>query len=422
MAVFGVIADDFTGASDAASFLVKGGLSVRLVSGVPAQAGRAEAAGDAQAVVVALKSRTQETGAAVVDSLAAADFLLEAGVQQIYFKYCSTFDSTPRGNIGPVADALMERMGARVSVLCPSLPVNGRTVRGGCLYVSGVPLHESPMKDHPLTPMWDSDLTRLMAPQSHWKSIRATPDVLARLAADPPREPCYLVPDYETDADGAQIAAAVAELPLLTGGSGLLAPLAEIWADKLHGKAAPPESGTHGDAILLAGSCSRATLGQIAWYQTQGLPSRKLDPVAIVEGRFTVDDLWPFVAECRAQGLAPLVFSSDTPDRVRAYQALGAGRVSGALERFTAALARRAAEEGFTRIISAGGETSGAVTQALGFQTFLIGRSVAPGVPVMTPAERREIRLVLKSGNFGQEDFFCRALEMTSADAEEKES
>lgn len=422
MAIFGVIADDFTGASDAASFLVKGGLSVRLISGVPTGSARVNAAGDAQAIVIALKSRTQETAAAVADSLAAADFLLEAGVRQLYFKYCSTFDSTPRGNIGPVADALMARTGARVSVLCPSLPVNGRIVKGGCLYVNGVPLHESPMKDHPLTPMWDSDLTRLMAPQSRWESIKVTHASLAQLAAEPPQTPCYLVPDYETDEDGARIASAVAELPLLTGGSGLLAPLAEIWAARLHGKTAPPKSGTQGDAILLAGSCSRATLGQIAWYQAQGLPSRKLDPAAVVDGRFTVDDLWPFVEECRAQGLAPLVYSSDTPDKVRAYQALGAGRVSEALEQFTAALARRAAEAGFTRIISAGGETSGAVTQALGFRTFLIGRSVAPGVPIMTPAERRDIRLVLKSGNFGQEDFFCRALQMTAADAADKEN
>ena len=368
MAVLGVIADDFTGASDAASFLVKGGLSVRLVNSVPGEGYGAAAAGDAQAVVVALKSRTQEVRAAVADSLAAADFLLGAGARQLYFKYCSTFDSTPRGNIGPVADALMERSASPFSILCPALPVNGRVVRDGCLYVNGVLLQDSPMKDHPLTPMRDSDLTRLMAPQSRWESRRATPEEIGRIAA------------------------AAAELPLLTGGSGLLEPLARIWARKLQTSIAAPRSATEGDAILLAGSCSRATLGQIACYQARGLPSRKLDPAAVLEGRMTMEELWPFVCECRERGLAPLIYSSDTPDKVRAYQALGAERVSEALEGFTAALARRAVEEGFTRIISAGGETSGAVTKALGFSSFLIGRSVAPGVPIMVPAERRDIR------------------------------
>lgn len=421
MAVLGVIADDFTGASDAASFLVKGGLSVRLVNGVPGEGYGAAAAGDAQAVVVALKSRTQEVRAAVADSLAAADFLLGAGARQLYFKYCSTFDSTPRGNIGPVADALMERSASPFSILCPALPVNGRVVRDGCLYVNGVLLQDSPMKDHPLTPMRDSDLTRLMAPQSRWESCRATPEEIGRLAARPPEEPCYLVPDYETAEDGERIAAAAAELPLLTGGSGLLEPLARIWARKLQTSIAAPRSATEGDAILLAGSCSRATLGQIACYQARGLPSRKLDPAAVLEGRMTVEELWPFVCECRERGLAPLIYSSDTPDKVRAYQALGAERVSEALEGFTAALARRAVEEGFTRIISAGGETSGAVTKALGFSSFLIGRSVAPGVPIMVPAERRDIRLVLKSGNFGQEDFFSHALRMTAAEGKETE-
>ena len=172
MAVLGCIADDFTGASDAASFLVKGGMSVRLYNGIPDiqaqdnETGRQEE--EAQAVVIALKSRTQETARAVADSLAAARFLISQGVKQIYFKYCSTFDSTPTGNIGPVADALMDFMKAHYTILCPALPVNGRTVEDGRLMVDGIPLHHSHMKNHPLTPMWDSRIDKLMEPQSRY--------------------------------------------------------------------------------------------------------------------------------------------------------------------------------------------------------------------------------------------------------------
>ena len=167
MAVFGCIADDFTGASDAASFLVKGGMRVCLYNGIPDE----NLQDDAQAIVIALKSRTQPTAQAVEDSLAAARYLLAQGVQQIYFKYCSTFDSTPNGNIGPVADALMELVNAPCSILCPALPVNGRTVENGNLMVNGIPLHESHMKNHPLTPMWDCKIKNLMEPQSKYSCI-----------------------------------------------------------------------------------------------------------------------------------------------------------------------------------------------------------------------------------------------------------
>ena len=409
MAVLGCIADDFTGASDAASFLVKGGMSVCLFNGVPEQAA---AAGETQAVVIALKSRTQQRAAAVADSLAAADFLLARGVKQLYFKYCSTFDSTAEGNIGPVADALMERTGAPCTVLCPSLPANGRTVEGGSLFVNGVPLHQSHMKDHPLTPMRDCRIDRLMAPQSRYPSRALAREELEGFRA-PQGGPCYLIPDYSTDGDGARIARTFGRLPLLTGGSGLLEHLAREWTGGTAGKGEIPGGGTRGRALLLAGSCSKATLGQIAWYQAQGKPSFKLDPGALLEGTQTPEDAWAFIAAHQGAGDAVLVYSSDSPERVREYQKLGTERVAALLEGITAGLARRAVEAGFTRIISAGGETSGAVTKGLGFRSYLIGPSVAPGVPVMVPAEAPRIRLVLKSGNFGGEDFFGKALEMT---------
>ncbi len=410
MTVLGCIADDFTGASDAASFLVKGGMSVCLYNGVPARG--AMAAGETQAIVIALKSRTQERKDAVADSLTAAEFLLSQGAKQLYFKYCSTFDSTPEGNIGPVADALMERAGAPYTLLCPSLPANGRTVEGGSLFVNGVPLHQSHMKDHPLTPMRDCRVDRLMAPQSRYPS-RVLPREALNGFRPPEDGPCYLIPDYSTDEDGRRIAHTWGRLPLLTGGSGLLEHLAREWTGGTAEKGRIPKAGTRGRALLLAGSCSKATLGQIAWYQAQGKPSFKLDPGALLTGAQTFEDAWDFVAAHQGAEDTVLVYSSDTPERVREYQRLGAGKVAALLEGITARLAQRAVEAGYTRIISAGGETSGAVTKGLGFQSYLIGPSVAPGVPVMVPAEAPGIRLVLKSGNFGGEDFFGQALEIT---------
>ena len=413
MAVFGCIADDFTGASDAASFLVKGGMSVRLYNGIPE---RPEDGDSAQAIVIALKSRTQETAQAVDDSLRAARFLLNQGARQLYFKYCSTFDSTPKGNIGPVADALMDLMDVPCTILCPALPVNGRTVEHGHLMVNGVPLHESHMKNHPLTPMWDSSISRLMEPQSQWPCIPMEDPSsfsLEKAAEKAGARRFYIIPDYKTTEDGRAIAAAFKSLPLLTGGSGLLEPLARLWSQELGGAAKIPESLVSGKALLLAGSCSQATLGQIAWYEAQKKPSYKLDPKALLEGRQTVDDAWQFIQEHENSSDAVLVYSSDTPEKVKEFQSLGAEKVASLLVDAAARLAVKAVKAGYTRIISAGGETSGAVTRALGFSSYLIGESVAPGVPIMVPAREPGVRLILKSGNFGQEDFFGRALSMT---------
>ena len=410
--VLGCIADDFTGASDAASFLVKGGMSVRLYNGIPNQHRPPDE--DTQAAVIALKSRTQETDQAVADSLRAAQFLLEQGAKQIYFKYCSTFDSTPKGNIGPAADALIRLLGVPYTLLCPALPVNGRTVEHGMLMVNGIPLAESHMKNHPLTPMWDSRIDQLMAPQSSYACININmdkPDTFSALPATD--KPYYLVPDYKTAKDGEKIAKAFSELALLTGGSGLLEPLARIWTQKLSRTGDIPGSETKGKGLILAGSCSKATLAQIAWYQKQERPSYKLDPKAMMEGNQTVEDAWRFIEGYQDQADAVLIYSSDTPEKIREFQRYGTKTVSDLLENAVAKLAVRAVKSGYTRIISAGGETSGAITKALGFSSYRIGQSIAAGVPIMVPAENPDLRLVLKSGNFGQEDFFIQALNMT---------
>lgn len=412
MAVLGCIADDFTGASDAASFLVKGGLSVKLYNGTPTDSVTSDP-NESHAIVIALKSRTAETNIAISESLKAAKYLLSQGVRQIYFKYCSTFDSTPKGNIGPVADALMDLTHSSYSILCPALPVNGRTVENGRLMVNGVPLDQSPMKNHPLTPMWDSSIEQLMKPQSKYTSYPINLSLNQAAISPASAAPYYLIPECKTEEDCAQIAKTFFHLKLLTGGSGILQPLAELWARKVPADNQIPQSSTPGRAVLLAGSCSKATLNQIAYYQSQGLPTIKIDPVLLLDGKQTVDTIWSYISVHTTDNTFVLAYSSDTPEKVREYQLHGAEKIAALLESTTAALAKRAVEAGYTRIISAGGETSGAVTKALKFSSYYIGQSVAPGVPIMVPVERPDIRLILKSGNFGQTDFFVRAIKMT---------
>lgn len=427
--LLGVVADDFTGASDAASFAVRGGLRTVLFDGVPKQAAAWGDSGGVQAVVIALKTRTVEPEEAVERSLEAFRWLRERGARHLYFKYCSTFDSTDRGNIGPVTDAVMERFGFPYTLLCPSLPVNRRTVCGGKLYVSGIPLHESHMKDHPLTPMADCRISALMGRQGRYPCVGIERGEIGggegeRKLSRAARQSghAYGVPDYETDADGAAIARAFAHLPFLTGGSGLAGELSRVYGEQERlDRAAACEMAEDGDAagtvypvrgraILLAGSCSVMTLGQIRQYLQTGGPSVRLIPAEILSGRQTADTVWEQV-----HGLekAPLIYSSAGPDEVEESQRFGRERVAAAIEELFAGLAKRAVAEGVTRVICAGGETSGAVTRALGFSGYGIGPSVAPGVPVMAPIERSSLRLVLKSGNFGQEDFFVRALKMT---------
>lgn len=402
MAIFGCIADDFTGAGDMASFLAQGGMHTVLYNGVPAEPGGAEGE---DAAVVALKTRTQETDDAVAASLEALEYLRGLGCTHFYVKYCSTFDSTPRGNIGPICDAVMERLQARFTLLCPALPVNGRTVRDGKLFVNGVPLQESPMKNHPLTPMWDSDLERLMSPQSRYPVYRLSRSFLE---TEHPDEHYYLVPDCEDEADLESIAARFGALPLLTGGSGLAYPLARLLSKGGKGRAAALPEPAGGSTLLLAGSCSEATRVQIDRFRASGGACFHLSPEQLLGGGWDFEAFWGQVRRALERGSA-LVYTSETPEQVRSARRRW-GEVSGALEEGLASLAERARAEGVGKFIVAGGETSGAVTRRLGMGSYRIGRSVAPGVPVMIPLQAPQMRVVLKSGNFGQPDFFERAV------------
>lgn len=409
---FGVIADDFTGGSDIASFFVKGGLSTVLYSGIPEM----DEVPKAEVCVIALKTRTQNPNGAVKDSLEAIAWLKEQGAQQFYIKYCSTFDSTSEGNIGPICDAVLEELDVPYTILCPALPVNGRVVKNGCLYVNGVPLHESPMKDHPLTPMRDCDLVRLMDVQSRFPSVKMPGDLdkeevnewMTGIAAQHRDSHFYIIPDYEKEEDAEKLVELFGELKLITGGSGLAYPLA-----KMHKEQADADDFERSDspALLLAGSCSEATRNQITEYQQSGGKTYFMDPLKLISGEESVEKIWNVISQNKEESI--LVYSSDTPEKVRDIQQKGKEEVAGRLEKATADLAELAVEAGFHRIIVAGGETSGAVAKRLGYNGYHIGDSISPGVPTMIPIEDNRIRMVFKSGNFGQSDFFLQALSLT---------
>lgn len=408
----GCVADDFTGASDAASFLVAGGLRTVLVNGIPEWDRLPD---NLDAVVIALKSRTQETGAAVADSLAAFDWLHRIGAETLYLKYCSTFDSTPQGNIGPVIDAVLDKYNLPYTVVCPSLLVNKRSVRDGILYVGGVPLAESHMKNHPLTPMWDSNICTLLRPQGEYPCFEVTPGELADKALLDARiaelsqqhKRFYLVPDYYEPEHGQQIAAYFGGLTFLTGGSGLCGDLAALFSH--NGSAAEYKLAPTAQPlsrVMVAGSCSVATQGQVKNYLAADGAAMEVDPAKLKSGQQSMKALEAFLRQNADKDV--LFYSSGSAGSLQggAPDPTDADR----LERTLAALAVKAVENGCRRVIAAGGETSGAVTLALGFKAFYIGASAAPGVPIMVPTDRSDLALLLKSGNFGDENFFLTAL------------
>jgi uncharacterized protein YgbK (DUF1537 family) len=419
--ILGCVADDFSGASDAASFFVKERIKTLLFNGIPKE--DIKDSDEYIAVVIALKTRTQETSQAVSDTLEAFDWLKKNGANQLFVKYCSTFDSTRKGNIGPIIDSVLEKYNIKYTILCPALPVNGRTVVNGNLYINGVPLHETHMKDHPLTPMWDSDISRLMEPQGKYPCLKVNYEMLERSNEDilkliedfgHNKDHFYVIPDYVEEKHSIKITDVFGNLQLLTGGSGLMSQLGRKYMDVVSVEACSPSSYTTGKAIILAGSCSKATLEQIEDFKNTNGKYIRINPSALMDGSQTKDEIWEYIESTNED--AVLVYSSDSPDNVREAQKAGSQVVSDLLEQTTAYLAKKAVENGFNRIIVAGGETSGAVTKVLEYDSYLVGESIAPGVPVMIPLNNKNIRLVLKSGNFGQQDFFMRAVNTTRED------
>ena len=411
---FGAIADDFTGATDLAAMLARAGVAVNLRIGIP------EATDDlAPFEVIALKSRTLPREDAVNQARAAFAWLRDAGAERIFWKYCSTFDSTAQGNIGPVAEALMTDMGVSQTVYCPAFPENGRTVYNGYLHVGDQLLSESPMKDHPLTPMRDASLARLLRPQVrrevgaiHLPTIRAGAGAIeAAMMRLAEANVAHVVLDAIASEDLDTIAAAVHDLPLLTGGSAIAQSLPELYAQAgaLSRPAAPasPPSLSAG-SVVLSGSCSAMTRVQVGAYLDHAKGFR-LDPLELASEGVLLARRWLAAQDINAP---KIIYATAEPATVAAAQEkLGVARAGVLVEDALAQLALDARNLGVGRIVVAGGETSGAVTRKLEIDRLAIGPEIAPGVPwTFCKSDDKDLAITLKSGNFGSPNFFAEAL------------
>lgn len=423
--LLGVIADDFTGASDVANTIAKGygsegGLRTVQYLGIP----ETPAPASVEAAVISLKSRSIPAPEAVSQSLAALDWLQAQGCRQIVFKYCSTFDSTPEGNIGPVGEALALRLGVGGVVACSAFPETGRTIYKGHLFVGDRLLNESGMEHHPLNPMTDANLRRWLGLQCRepvglvdWTVLRRGADAIRNALASSAEEGHRLViVDALSNDDLLVLDEACVEARLLTGGSGIALGLPRnfIRAGLADG-GKPHVDPVDGPEAILVGSCSRATLNQIEIH-AKDHPIFAIDVNAVMSGALSAQDISAFLEQ--NAGRAPLAYSSAQPDQVAALQAKhGRQEVADTLDGLFAATAKRLFDAGMRRIVVGGGETSGAVVSALGITSFHIGPEIDPGVPVLVSADGRGVAMALKSGNFGAPDFFGKALKAMAGKA-----
>jgi uncharacterized protein YgbK (DUF1537 family) len=431
MTEIGCIADDYTGGTDVAAGLRRAGLRVALLFGVPTSG---QDLPPCDAAVVAMKFRTTSVEKASEDVAAAYDWLTSQGVQRFYYKYCSTFDSTPEGNIGPITDLLLQLTGMRTSVICPSSPVHNRTVYQGHLFVGDRLLSESPLRRHPLTPMTDPDLVRFLAQQTSgrvglvsWADVATGPaavreavDLLARSGVR------HVVTDAISAGDLRTVVSATQDRSLLTGGAGLAEAWAEIVHDRRQNRASTPpgdrssvpgaardehrtpvEDPSSGDTLVLAGSCSEATLAQVSEAKA-AFPSHRLDPVRTPDPVQMLQEALVWL-QAQPSGQPRLVYASATrAEREAAIAAMGP-HTAEHMEHVLGALAVHAAAEGTRRFVVAGGETSGAVVSALGVQHVLVEDEFEAGVPWCATEGRRPMRLLLKSGNFGSRRLLVEA-------------
>ena len=422
--LLGCIADDFTGATDLANNLVRSGMRVVQTIGVPAQALHA----DVDAVVVALKSRTLPPAEAVAQSLQALAWLKAQGVQQVYFKYCSTFDSwyrgDVRGNIGPVSEALMAALDTDFTIATPAFPDNQRTVFKGYLFVGDGLLSESGMKDHPLTPMNDANLVRVLQAQcqqrvgliDHKTVAQGAEAIRARIQALRAEGVRLAVVDAVSNDDLMRLGPALKDLPLVTAGSGVAIGLPANWGLKPSPTTSRLPS-AQGLQAIVSGSCSQATQGQVADFKQRGGPAWALDPLRLTDDQALADcvqEALAWAAPQLAQGPV-LVYSTSEPSAVQAIQSqMGAGVAGHRVEQTLAHIARGLVQLGVRQLVVAGGETSGACVQALAIEQLQIGPQIDPGVPwchaptVLAPGQG--VHVALKSGNFGTPDFFHKSL------------
>ena len=416
----GCIADDFTGATDLANNLVRSGMRVVQTIGVPT----APLAADVDAVVVALKSRTIPAAEAIAQSLDALKWLQAQGAQQIYFKYCSTFDSTPEGNIGPVTEALMDALGTDFTIATPAFPDNGRTVFKGYLFVGHVLLNESGMQNHPLTPMTDANLVRVMQAQTkrqvglidHKTVALGETAIRERIAALRAAGVGVAVVDATSNDDLYRLGSALKGMPLVTAGSGVAIGLPANFGLKPSLQASQLPAATGLQAVV-SGSCSVATNAQVAHFKATGRPARAIDPSSLMNGQSDamVQQVLAWAAPLLKDGPV-LVYSTAEPEAVKQVQAqLGVAQAGALVEHALAAVARGLVGLGVRQLVVAGGETSGACVQALGMAQLQIGPQIDPGVPwCHAPSATGGVHITLKSGNFGTEDFFSKAFGVLS--------
>ncbi len=407
--LLGCIGDDFTGSSDLANTLSKQGMRCVQYSGIP----KVPAAKDVEAGVIALKSRSIDPEDAVRQSLEALAWLQAQGCEQFFFKYCSTFDSTPEGNIGPVADALADALDAHKVIVCPAFPGTGRSLYKGHLFVNDTLLNESGMQNHPLTPMTDPDIRRWLATQTKYAvghvdaaavldGARAINDALETEHRAGKR---LIVVDALRDADLMEIGEAATGLRLITGGSGVALGLPRNFARR--GQISQNRTGWRGEAgkcVALSGSCSNATRAQVALH-SKTHPSFEIDAAAVIEGGLDAATVTAWLLEA---GGIPLAYSSADPAVVAGIQnRFGREKSATALEAFFAEVARQLVAAGVGKLLTAGGETSGAVVDGLNLSTLEIGPEIDPGVPALRASDT--LVIALKSGNFGAPDYFEKA-------------
>lgn len=418
--LLGCIADDFTGATDLGSMLVRGGLRTVQWLGVPEEVPSVE---NVDAVVISLKSRSVPAHEAVRESLAGLATLQDAGAQRFFFKYCSTFDSTDEGNIGPVAEALMHALGAKQTIFCPAFPENGRTVYQGHLFVGERLLNESGMENHPLNPMTDANLVRVLMRQAKQR-VGVVRHQLVQQGAESIREELpklasagvsLIVADAIEDEHLAAWAEAVVDQPLVTGGSAIGQQLAKVFAERemfeSQGVATSLPS-VQGKSAVLAGSCSQATLRQVQAFGEQR-PVFVLDAQRLAADKKLIDEALRWADE-RIDDGPVLITSTATSTSVDAARKAVGNKVSSLVEQAFAQLASALVDRGVRKLVVAGGETSGAVLNSLGVRRLRIGPEIDPGVPWTESLDEPHLALALKSGNFGDDDFFLCALEMLS--------
>jgi 3-dehydrotetronate 4-kinase len=417
--LLGCIADDFTGATDLAGMLVRAGMRTVQMIGIPTQA----LPTDADAVVIALKTRTIPPREAVDQSLAALHCLREAGCRQVYFKYCSTFDSTDTGNIGPVTDALMDALDTDFTIACPAFPENKRTLFKGHLFVGDVLLGESGMRDHPLTPMSDSNLVRVLQRQTrrkvtlidHQTVAGGAESIRQRIATLRAEGASIAIVDAASNEDLMQIGAACAGMPLVTAGSGIALGLPQNFRGAgltEQEQGADTLSCPAGLRAILSGSCALATKAQVDHFIAGGGAAYAIDPLRLAAGENVVGTALEWAAANLHDG-PPLIYSTASPDQVKAAQGqLGIERSGALIEQALADIAQGLVRHGVRRLLVAGGETSGAVVTALGVQGLRIGPQIDPGVPWTTTVGGVSLALALKSGNFGSVDFFTKAWDL----------